>query len=459
MKICFRFVVVAGIIMAGMSGIAQAKWSLFPASGAKNVCADTRLRVWFEEPAQAGTAGTLRVYDAAGGTLVDEIKMEPAPDLHTLKGGTTWPWKNTYGGEEYNYYPVVTSGYEAEIELHSGKLQYGKEYYVLMDEGFLRSGGQVVGAIRDPNTWRFTIREKPPVTGAKIQVASDGSGDFCTIQAAVDAIAENSSDRTTIQLKKGVYREIVAVAKSKDMITIRGEGKDVTTIEYANCDMLNPGSAKRGMVQVRGRDFILEDVTLANLTPLGGSQAETIVVKADRTILRSCAFYSYQDTLLLQGRVFVTNCLVEGSVDFIWGGGAVYFEKCEIKSAAPGYIVQARNDKETLGYIFVDCKLTARPGVKDIWLARTAGLKYPDAQVAYINCAIGEHIRPMGWQVQKEVEGTIRYEEYKSTDLAGKPLDVSQRHPVSKQLTDEEAARLRDVKNVLGGNDGWDPRK
>jgi hypothetical protein len=106
----------------------------------------------------------------------------------------------------------------------------------------------------------------------------------------------------------------------------------------------------------------------------------------------------------------------------------------------------------------VDCRLTALPEVKDIWLARTAGEKYPDAQVAYINCVIGEHIRPLGWQVQKEVEGTIRFQEYKSTSPAGKLLDVSQRHPVSKQLSDEEAARLRDVRNVLGGQDGWTPQ-
>jgi pectin methylesterase-like acyl-CoA thioesterase len=272
-------------------------------------------------------------------------------------------------------------------------------------------------------------------------------------------VADQNAKRVTIKVGKGTFREIVSVGKGKDMITLKGEGRDATTIEYPNCDLLNPGSAKRGMVEVKAKDFILEDITLHNLTPLGGSQAETIVVKADRTIFRNCAFYSYQDTLLIQGRVFVTNCLVEGSVDFIWGSGAVYFEKCEIRSNAPGYVVQARNNKETPGYIFVDCKLTAKPGVKDIWLARTAGGQYADAQVAYINCAIGDHIRPAGWSIGQGLESTIRFQEYKSTDLAGKPLDVSKRNPASKQLSDEEAAKLRDVKNVLGGKDGWDPRK
>jgi len=458
MKTANRTIFLAGAALMITITSAQARWNTFPRNGAKDFCVDTRLRISFEEPAGVGEKGTLRVYEAANGTVVDEIRMEPAPDLRTLKSGVPWPWKNTYGGQEYNYYPVITSGYDAEIELHSGKLEYGKEYYVLMDEGFLRSGGQVVAAIRDPNMWRFMVREKAPQVRPEISVASDGTGDFCTIQAAIDSVPENSRNRTTIKLKAGTYREIVNIGKSKDMITIRGAGRDVTTVEYANCDMLNPGSGGRGMVQVRGKDFIIEDVTLHNLTPLGGSQAETIVVKTDRTILRNCSFFSYQDTVLLQGRVFVSNCLIEGSVDFIWGSGAVYFENCEIRSAAAGYIVQARNDKETPGYIFVDCRLTAKPGVKDIWLARTAGGKYPDAQVAYINCIIGEHIRPAGWQVQKEVENTIRFQEYKSTTPAGKPVDVSQRHPVSRHLSDEEAAGLRDVKNVLGGKDDWDPR-
>lgn len=447
------------IVVIGLTSMAQAKWSLYPANGAKNVPVDTRLRISFEEPPEVGVSGSLRVYDAADDALVDEIQMAPAPDLRSLKSGGIWPWKNTYGGDEYNYYPVITSGYDAEIELRSGRLRYGKEYYVLMDEGFLQSEGFPIAAIRHKDIWRFSTKDKAPEITDRITVSPDGSGDFCTVQGAVDAVAADGKSRVVINLTKGTYREIINIGRSKNMITIRGQGRDVTTIEYANCDMLNPGSAKRGMVHVRGKDFVLEDVKLHNLTPHGGSQAETIVVKADRTILRNCAFHSYQDTVLLQGRVFVTNCLIEGSVDFIWGSGAAYFEKCEIRSSAPGYIVQARNDKATPGYIFVDCRLTARPGVKDIWLARTAGEKYPDAQVAYINCAIGEHIRPLGWQVQKEVEATIRLQEYRSTDLAGKPLDVSRRHPASRQLSDEEAARLRDVKNVLGGQDGWDPRK
>ncbi|HSV27789.1 MAG TPA: pectinesterase family protein, partial [Sedimentisphaerales bacterium] len=436
MKALTRLSVTAvGITVIGLTSMAQAGWSLFPANGAKNIPVDTRLRIWFEEPPEVGVSGSLRVYDAADDELVEEIRMAPAPDLRSLRSGGVWPWQNTYGGEEYNYYPVITSGYEAEIELRSGRLQYGREYYVLMDEGFLQNEGFPIAAIRHKNTWRFSTKEKAPEITDRITVSPDGSGDFFTIQGAVDAVPENSRTRVTINLKRGTYREIVNIGRTKDMITIRGEGRDVTRIEYANNDLLNPGTAKRGMMRVRGDDFILEDITLHNLTPLGGSQAETIVVRADRTILRNCAFLSYQDTILLQGRVFVTNCLIEGSVDFIWGSGAAYFEKCEIRSSAPGYIVQARNDKATPGYIFVDCRLTARPGIKDIWLARTAGERHAYAQVAYINCAIGEHIRPLGWHVQKEVEATIRLQEYKSTDLAGNPLDVSGRHPASRQLS------------------------
>jgi pectin methylesterase-like acyl-CoA thioesterase len=453
-----KSILAAVTMVAVMASVAQARWNVFPANGAKGICPDTRLRITFEEEPAAGETGSLRVYNADG-VLVDEIKMEKAPSLRELKGGPKWPWVNTYGGENYNYYPVLASGSDAQIELHSGKLQYGQEYYVLMDEGFLKSGGQVVAAIQDPNTWRFTTRGKAPAPEAEIAVNEDGTGDFATVQGAVDSVPAQNAKRITIKVGKGTYKEIVNVVKGKDMIAIKGAGRDSTTIEYPNCDLLNPGSAKRGMVQVRAKDFVLEDITLRNLTPLGGSQAETIVVKADRTVFRNCAFYSYQDTLLIQGRVFVTNCLVEGSVDFIWGSGAVYFEKCEIRSNAPGYLVQARNNKETPGYVFVDCKLTAKPGIKDIWLARTAGAGYPDAQVAYINCAIGEHIRPAGWNIPQALESTIRFQEYKSTDLAGKPLDVSKRNPASKQLSDEEAARLKDVKNVLGGADGWDPRK
>src|SRR5208283_2782547 len=99
--------------------------------------------------------------------------------------------------------------------------------------------------------------------------------------------------------------------------------------------------------------------TLHNTTPYRGSQAEALRVRGDRCVLRNDDFRSFQDTLLLSGSVYATNCYVEGDVDFIWGQGGVFFDHCEIKAVHNGYYVQARNPAERPGYVFSQCKLTA----------------------------------------------------------------------------------------------------
>jgi hypothetical protein len=82
---------------------------------------------------------------------------------------------------------------------------------------------------------------------------------------------------------------------------------------------------------------------------------------------------------------------------------------------------------------------------------------YPSSQVAYVNCQLGPQISAAGWTVTPTgttATGALRFWEFQSTDLAGQALDVSRRHPASRQITPAEAAALRDKPAVLGG---WDP--
>src|SRR6185436_17118442 len=100
-------------------------------------------------------------------------------------------------------------------------------------------------------------------------------------------------------------------------------------------------------------------------------------------------FFTYQDTLQLSGRAYVTNCLVQGDVDFIWGYGAACFERCELRALHDGYYLQARNGADKAGYVFIDCRLTAGPEVKRNWLARIESDRFPASQVTFIRCAMG----------------------------------------------------------------------
>lgn len=292
-----------------------------------------------------------------------------------------------------------------------------------------------------------------------LAVAADGSGDFRTVQAAIDAAPAGSAERTVILIRPGTYAELIVVPREKKNLTVRGADRQRTIIAATNNALLNP--RRRELFSVEADDFALENLTLHNTTPKGGSQAEAIRVRADRVVLRACDFKSFQDTLRLDGRVYARDCYVEGDVDFVWGGGAVYFDRCEFKAVNNGYLVQARNGADAPGYVFVDCRLTATPNVTRYVLARIEPVRFPHSHVAFIDCAMGPHISSAGWQFDLAPgaaapgpAGQIRFEEFRSADLAGQPLDVSARLPASRQLSADEGARLRNVRGVLGG---WSP--
>ncbi len=422
--------------------------SSIPKPGSTEVCPDTSLRLAFSTAPTLGTDGRIRIHDGATQAVIETIDLA-SPTA-----------KRTIGGQPYDYYPVRLAGREVVIA-PATTLAYGHAYYVTIDAGVFRDDAGAFAAIADPNLWRFTTKRAPPRADADhLLVDPDGSRDFCTVQGAIAFVPEGNTRRVVIELRAGTYHEMVNVPRGKDAITLRGEDRQRSEISYANNARFN--SRVRSVVDVYASDFVLENLTIRNTTPRGGSQAEALRVRADRTRITRCDFFSLQDTLQLTGRVHVSDCLVEGDVDFVWGSGTVVFDRCELKALNPGYLVQSRNGADRLGYIFLDCRLTAAPGVARYILARIEPSRFPHSHVAFIDCAMGPHVTPVAWQFDA-VPGAnpplgptdkIQFQEFHSTDLAGKPLDVSGRHPASRQLTPAEAARLRDLRNDFGE---WNP--
>jgi hypothetical protein len=293
-----------------------------------------------------------------------------------------------------------------------------------------------------------------------VTVAADGSGDFNTVQGAIDFVPNGNTQRVTITVKRGLYNELNFVGATKPFITLHGEDRTQTVLTYPNNSNFN-GSVNgfnRVMFATAANDFTIENLTLRNTTPRGGSQAEAFGVNnAQRVIVSRCNIYSLQDTMLLNGLVFVTDCYVEGDVDFMWGNGTAYFQRCELRAVNTGYYTQIRNTQTTKGNVYVDCRLTAPAGVTGVYLGRidpTAG-QFPYSQVVWINCAMGPHILPEGWLLNNATTApSVQFWEYRSTDLLGVPLDVSKRIKDSKQIDDATAAQYRDPAFVLNG---WNP--
>lgn len=291
-------------------------------------------------------------------------------------------------------------------------------------------------------------------------VAKDGSGDFFTVQEAINAVPDfRKKHRTTILVRKGEYKERVIVPASKINVSLIGEeGAIITDDNYASKknifgeEMSTSGSST---VYIYAPDFYAENITFANTAGKVG-QAVACFVDGDRAYFRHCRFLGNQDTHYTYGkesRQYYEECYIEGTVDFIFGWSTALFKNCEIRSLGDGYVTAPSTDQgKDYGYVFWNCRLTSDKETSKVYLARPWR---PYAQVVYIECELGKHIVPAGWNNWGKAsnEKTAFFAEYKSTGEGASP---NTRVPYSHQLTD--ITRYQPEK-VLAGNDGWNPLK
>jgi pectinesterase len=308
-----------------------------------------------------------------------------------------------------------------------------------------------------------------------ITVSADGSGNFKTLQEGIAAAPEKSPSRTIIHIKPGTYEGPFLIPKAKAMITLQGDGADKTilTCPLTVYDPIPAGGHKsNAALYVAGDDFHAEELTIQNTAGDRG-QALAMRVEADRGIFKNCRFLGWQDTTMFNtGRHYIKDCYIEGRVDFIYGGGTAVFDRCTLHSKNGGYVTAASTPAEhPYGFVFIQCKLTGDPTP---WVNPTAGAEAPKpsqktqapqaslgrpwrpyANVIFLHCEMGGHIRPEGWYNwgKAENEQTARYAEYGNT---GPGADLEKRVKWAKTLGKEEADKIT-VESVLAGSDNWKP--
>lgn len=291
-------------------------------------------------------------------------------------------------------------------------------------------------------------------------VAKDGSGDFFTVQEAINAVPDfRKNKRTTILVRKGEYKERVIIPECKINVSLIGEeGAVITDDNYASKknifgdEMSTSGSST---VYIYAPDFYAEHITFANTAGRVG-QAVACFIDGDRAYFKNCRFLGNQDTLYTYGkesRQYYEGCYIEGTVDFIFGWSTAVFKDCEIHSLGDGYVTAPSTDQgKAYGYVFWNCRLTAADEAGKVYLSRPWR---PYAQAVYIQCEMGKHIVPEGWNNWGKAsnEQTVYYAEYQST---GKGANPTARVKYSHQLTDISKYQ---PEQVLAGNDGWNPIK
>ncbi|MDQ8737268.1 pectinesterase family protein [Paenibacillus sp. LHD-38] len=291
-------------------------------------------------------------------------------------------------------------------------------------------------------------------------VAKDGSGDYATVQAAIDAAPDNGETPAVIRIKDGIYHEKVFVSASKKQVSIIGESRENTVITNGDTahtigpDGKELGTSNSYTVKVSGTDISLSNLTVKNSAGINDGQAVALYAEGDRGIYRNVKLLGFQDTLLAdKGRSYFADSYIAGSVDFIFGNAPAVFNNSILHSAGPGYVTAASTAPGKPGYVFLNSRLTAEPGLTGkVDLGRPWR---PDANVVFINAVMDDHIKPAGWNNwgNSENEKTARFREYGSQ---GTGANAAQRVNWSIQLTPEEAAQYA-IEEVLGGTDGWNP--
>jgi len=334
----------------------------------------------------------------------------------------------------------------------------------------------------------------------KATVAADGSGQFTTLQAAVDALPQTGG---TITLAPGTYREKVNILKPNvHLIGLGQQPQDVLLVFNANAGNWG-GTGKTATLTSTGDGFEMRNMTVQNdwsvnhprsqVEPHEGDQAVALMLRGDRDVVEHVRLLGAQDTLYAGGgghcvaqapswkpaeataaaaagtpplqnsgacravRQLFRDCYIEGHIDFIFGDANAVFERCEIHAIANNQAYLTAQSKDTPErqsvYVFDHCKVTADAGVGKLYLGRPWR---PYGSVVFLNTELDAKVDPEGWADWQHTPGSIKtafFAEYNSTGIGANP---AAREPYSHQLTAAEAKQYEPAK-ILAGQDGWRP--
>ena len=370
------------------------------------------------------------------------------------------------------------------------KLAYNSDYTFLIPSGAITD---MSGNIYSGTTIHFHTMNRPIPTPKLFDavIAADGSGNYTAIQAAIDAAPTGRTQPWLIFVKNGTYNGHVDIPATKPYINMIGQNRDSVIISGARlCGAsatypdsgvysVDPGAT----VVVKSANCYFENICFENKFGYqlqSGPQALAIYTNSDKMIFKNCWLRSYQDTYLtgsqVAGRGYLVNCLIQGAVDFIYGMGDFFFDKCTIMCTRPsgGYIVAPNHPAATKwGYVFRDCTLDGPVGQTITTYLGRPWHDYP--KTSFFNTISKINIYPTGWWPKMGGIPAV-FADYNTMDANGNSLDLSQRissyqidsvkngvtttytyNGIKNSFTDTEAATYS-YENVLTGSDSWDPR-
>jgi pectinesterase len=292
-------------------------------------------------------------------------------------------------------------------------------------------------------------------------VARDGTGEFRTIQEAIEVCRAFMDYHKVIYIKKGTYKEKIVIPQWLQNIELVGEDRDQTVITFDDHANIKTPQYQQGIGTFRTYTLKIEanDITLKNLTVENNAarlgQAVALHTEGDRLLFVNCRFLGHQDTIytgMPRTRMLFKDCYICGTTDFIFGPSTAWFEGCAIHCLSNSYITAASTPKDAdYGYVFNNCKITVADNVEKEYLGRP----WRDyGYTLFMNCELPAQILPEGWhRWEPQREKTARYLEYNNR---GAGADRSHRVAWSRELSKKEAQKIT-MKEVFRGYGDWEP--
>lgn len=368
---------------------------------------------------------------------------------------------------------ATLNGKELELAV-SGKtvtanyrnLDYATEYVFNLAAGSVSDAAG--NTMSEPVKITFTTMSRPTVAKAGFDKEVTNAAEFL---AALEA-ANTRSDKGTryrIFLHNGTYDlgKATLTGISASNISLIGESQEgVVIVNKPEVE----GIGVTATLFNTSTGLYMQDITIKNDYPYANTTGRAVCLqdKGNKTVAKRVTLLSYQDTYYSNNsssRFYWEDSEIHGTVDFLCGGGDVYYNRVNlVVENRAGNVIAAPNGQLKYGYVFLDCEINCPAGAESVVngsyrLGRPWGA---NARAQYINTRMNVIPAADGWGEMGGNKPEV-FAEYNSTDKNGIAVDLASRKvkfdggtQASAVLTEAQVAELS-VENVMGGSDEWNP--
>lgn len=269
---------------------------------------------------------------------------------------------------------TMTDENNNEIETFDGKASTDGEPYTVEYNG---EAGWLTLTTTNADAYIHKIIIANVEDGEPVATNEEGyyvvkAGDGTHLMNTLDVVNSLPADqgRAYIFLPDGTYDlgNEVLTPISRDNVSIIGQSMDKTIIVN---EAPVEGIGVSATFLITGTGTYMQDLTLKNAYDyygIAGSAGRAVVIedKGNRTICKNVRMLSYQDTYyshISDGQLYFENSDIHGTVDFICGGGDVFFNECTLtvekrsKDGSGECTITAPTTTTEFGYVFNNCTI------------------------------------------------------------------------------------------------------